>query len=208
MTSDGFDRLAVLVHEVRSPVAALASIADVFGTSSAGERSSLARLAASACAAIERIVADAAVTSIRPTEIDLVRLAEEAARAATLQGSDVRVAATGAVTARADPVRIRQALDNLLSNAARHAPGSEVVVVVERGGGDAVLTVSDSGPGIASRDQARIFEAGIRRGPGAGAGLGLAVARAIAVAHGGELTVASVPGRGSTFSLTLPTHEP
>jgi signal transduction histidine kinase len=158
--------------------------------------------------AIERIVTDATVTSIRPSEIDLVRLAEEAARAATLQGSDVRVAAAGAVTAHADSVRMRQALDNLLSNAARHAPGSEVVVVVERGGGCAVLTVSDRGPGIAPQDQARIFEAGIRRGPGAGVGLGLAIARAIAVAHGGALNVSSAPGKGSRFSLSVPAHGP
>jgi signal transduction histidine kinase len=204
MSADGFERLAVLVHEVRSPVAALAAIAGAFAAASAEERRSLAHLALGASRAIERIVTDAALSSIAPRDVDLVRLAEDAARGARLQGSAVRVVAATSATVVADPVRLRQALDNLLSNAVRHAPGEEVVIAVSARDGVAEMTVSDRGPGIAPEDRERIFEPGVRGGAGAGSGLGLALARAIAEAHGGTLTVVSRPGEGATFTLALP----
>jgi signal transduction histidine kinase len=204
MTADGLERLAVLVHEVRSPVAALAAIAGVFGGAGAGERRSLAELALGATRGIERIVRDATVASIVARDVDLVRLAEDAARGVRLQGSVVRVVAVTRATAVADPVRLRQALDNLLSNAVRHAPGEEVVIEVTASDHVAELAVTDSGPGIAPENRERIFEPGVRGGAGAGSGLGLALARAIAEAHGGTLTVASQPGEGATFTLAVP----
>ncbi len=202
--TEELERLAVLVHEVRSPVAALAAIADAFEGSSAGERRSLADLAAGACDGIERVVVDASVASIRREVVDLVRLAQDAAAGARLQGSTVRVVAPDTAPVSADPVRLRQALDNLLANAARHSPGEQVMLGVRTVDGFAEVAVSDRGSGIAREDQERIFDAGVRLGESAGAGLGLALARAIAEAHGGTLTVASHPGEGATFTLGIP----
>jgi two-component system OmpR family sensor kinase len=109
---------------------------------------------------------------------------------------------------RADPVRLRQALDNLLSNAARHAGEGEIVVEVGQADGVARVSVSDIGGGIPDADRQRIFEPGVRLGRAEGSGLGLSVARAIAEAHGGTLTVASRPGEGATFTLSVPMWEP
>jgi two-component system OmpR family sensor kinase len=204
MNGGGLERLAVLVHEVRSPVAALAAIEGAFARASAAERRSLTALAVGASRGIERIVADVAVSSIAPRDVDVVRLAEEAASGARLQGSVVRVVAPAGVTAVGDPVRLRQALDNLLSNAARHAPGGAVVIEVAAGNGMVEVSVSDRGPGIAPQDLERVFEPGVRSGAEAGSGLGLALARAIAEAHGGTLTVTSRPGEGATFTLAVP----
>jgi signal transduction histidine kinase len=201
------DRLAVLVHEVRSPVAALAAIAAVFGDASVdtSERRELAGLALGASRGIERIVADAAVSSIRLAPVDLGRLVREAAAAGSLLGSAVRAVVPGQATiVRADAVRLRQGLDNLVGNAARHARGEEVVITLEDTGHGVRISVSDRGPGVAAADRERIFERGVAVGEHAGTGLGLAVTRAIAVAHGGLLTVASTPGVGSTFTLSLP----
>jgi signal transduction histidine kinase len=208
MSEDGLGRIAVLVHEVRSPVAALTAIADAFGSADARERGSLAGLALGACRGIERLVVDAAVVSVRLEETDLVRLAEDAAAAAGLGGSDVRVVVLRSASVSADPVRLRQALDNLLSNAARHAGKGEIVVEVGRAHGVARVSVSDNGPGILEADRQRIFEPGVRLGHVEGSGLGLPLARAIAEAHGGALTVASRPGAGATFTLSVPVREP
>jgi signal transduction histidine kinase len=190
-------------------VAALAAIATVFaGSADPNERRTLAGLVLAACRGIERVVSDAAVSSIQVEEVDLARLVRDAASAASLHGADVRAdVGEGVASVEADPVRLRQALDNLVSNALRHAPGEAVSVAVEREDGIVRISVSDRGPGISEADQERIFEPGVRLGEElAGSGLGLPLARAIAVAHGGTLTVASVPGEGSTFTLALPTR--
>jgi signal transduction histidine kinase len=204
MTADSMDRLAVLVHEVRSPVAAIAAISEVFGTTREEDRRPLVGLATAACRAIERLVVDAAGVSIRLEEVDVARLVQDAASAARLGGSDVRVLDQRPVSVRADPVRVRQALDNLLANATRHAPGSEILVEVVQADGWTRVSVSDRGPGIPEADRERIFIPGVSCGDAEGSGLGLALARAIADAHGGTLTLESRPGLGATFVLALP----
>jgi signal transduction histidine kinase len=99
---------------------------------------------------------------------------------------------------------LRQALDNLISNAATHA-GGEIIVRAAAGRDEVVLSVSDTGSGIPPEEQERVFEAGVRLDPARpGSGLGLSVVRAIADAHGAVLSLESGPGRGSTFSLAFP----
>ncbi len=110
-----------------------------------------------------------------------------------------------------DSYRLRQALGNLLSNAVKYTPpGGEVCVSVQRQGGFAVFTVSDTGPGIAQSDLPHIFEryyqGSLSRGPES-AGLGLSITKAIVDAHGGELSATSQIGRGSAFVLRLPLEE-
>ena len=206
--SDG-DRLAFLVHEVRSPVAALSAIAEALAGRDLdeGTQRELAGLALAACRGIERVVGDAAVGSVRLEEVDVGRLVRESVAAAVLGGASVR-AAVAADLSRidADPLRLRQALDNLVANAVTHSPpGHEVVVIARVGEGEILLSVSDKGGGIPVEEQERILEPGVRLDTSRpGSGLGLAVARAIAEAHGGTLTVESVPGRGATFTLALP----
>jgi len=203
------DRLTFLVHEVRSPVAALSAIAEALadGDLDEGTQRELAGLALAACRGIERVVGDAAVGSVRLEEVDVGRLVRESVTATALGGASVRASvAEDLPLIEADPLRLRQALDNLVANAVTHSPpGGEVVVSVLVSGGEILLSVSDKGAGIPIEEQERIFEPGVRLATARpGSGIGLAVARAIAEAHGGTLTVESAPGEGATFTLVLP----
>jgi signal transduction histidine kinase len=206
-------RLAVLVHEVRSPVAALSAISETLleVESSTPERVELVRLAVAACRAIERLVVDAVTTSVRREEVDPAALVRETAAAASLSGARVEARVEGGLpTISADPVRLRQALDNLVANALTHSGQDAVVVVAASHSETGVeLFVSDTGRGIPIQEQERIFEAGSRLDPGRpGSGLGLAIARGIAEAHGGTLTVRSESGAGATFTIALPAAQP
>ena len=210
MTStDDTQRLAVLVHEVRSPVAALSAIAEAIADKSldGSERLELARLVISACRGIERVVLDAAIASVRLERVDVGALVRQVAAAASLVGMRVEPSvAADLPRITADPLRLRQALDNLVANALTHAGSDEEVSVTATSNGTYVLlSVSDSGSGVPLMEQERIFEAGVRLNPNrAGSGLGLAIARAIAEAHGGHLTVTSTPRVGATFTIALP----
>ena len=113
-----------------------------------------------------------------------------------------------------DHRRLEQALLNLVSNAQGFAPdGGTVSVGVAEHGLMTSWSVTDDGPGISEADQARLFERFFvgrndRSGPREGVGLGLPTALAIAQAHGGTIEVQSALGRGSTFTLVVPTAGP
>jgi len=203
------DRLAVLVHEVRSPVAALSAIAETVsdGDLDTELRDELVRLVVLACRGIERIVGDVAVASIRLEEVDPSALVRDVAVAARLRGwrVEAEIPALAAVTIEADALRLRQVLDNLVANAVVHG-GRDGVVQLRLGVDDRlVIEVIDYGPGIPAAELDRIFDVGVRlEADGPGTGLGLAVSRAIVEAHGGALTAASSPGEGTTLIVALP----
>ena len=200
------DRLAVLVHEVRSPVAALSTIAGA-ARAEDQELPRLMELATAACRSIARLLHDAAAASVELEDVDAGALVLAVVATAELRGARVRAAVqAGLPRLHADPLRLRQALDNLVANALVHAPaGDEVVVGAALQGGRILLSVSDRGDGIPLGEQARIFERGVRLDDARpGSGLGLAIGRAIAEAHGGTLSVESEPGSGSTFTIALP----
>jgi signal transduction histidine kinase len=109
--------------------------------------------------------------------------------------------------ADADPTRLREVLDNLLSNAIRYTPtGGEITVVAEREGpSDIRVSVRDTGRGLTAEELALIFERFHRSPDSRGSGLGLAIARDLVRAHGGEISAESEgPGRGTTVRFTLP----
>jgi signal transduction histidine kinase len=104
-----------------------------------------------------------------------------------------------------DPIRIRQVLMNLVENALRHTPsGGTVSIRLERVANDLVIRVADTGRGIAPADLPRIFDRFYKDPASRGSGLGLPIARGLIVAHGGQITAASQPGRGTTITVTLP----
>ena len=111
---------------------------------------------------------------------------------------------------RGDEEQLAQVVTNLTSNAVFHnRPGGSVRVAVTDDGGAAVLTVSDTGPGVAARDLPHIFERFYRGDPARSAaagrvGLGLAITKAIIDAHGGMIEVQSTEGKGSVFRVGLP----
>ncbi|GAA2528461.1 HAMP domain-containing sensor histidine kinase [Pilimelia columellifera] len=112
------------------------------------------------------------------------------------------------VTAQVDAMRFRQIVENLLSNAIKFSDAGGVITVrLTTDEADATVSVADTGVGIAAEDQHQIFEAyqqvrtADKRG---GTGLGLTLSRQLARAHGGDLTVQSALGLGTTFTLALP----
>jgi signal transduction histidine kinase len=108
----------------------------------------------------------------------------------------------------ADRDQILQVLLNLVRNALDAMPGGGTLAVrAARAAEGVAFTVSDTGPGIPPGDLARVFEPYFTTKPG-GTGLGLAIAHRIAEEHGGRLEVASEPGRGAAFTLTLPAPRP
>lgn len=201
------DRLAILVHEVRSPVAALAAVAEAVGdVEDVAAQRELVRLALGACAAIERIVTDIAVASVRPVPLDMDAFVSDVVAASALAGIvvDARVE-SGLPQVDGDPVRLRQAVDNLITNAVVHG-GGRIVLSAASSAAGVTVSVSDEGESVSTADAERIFEPRVRLDESrAGSGLGLAVTKAIVDAHGGTITVTSMPGRGSTFTITLPT---
>lgn len=118
---------------------------------------------------------------------------------------------TGESTVLGDRNRLRQVIDNLLSNVRTHTPGDAPVhVVVEPGDGVVEISIEDEGPGIAQDDQERVFERFWRADPGrvrsrGGTGLGLAIVTSLVQAHGGTVAVESEPGHGAKFTVRLPT---
>lgn len=106
-----------------------------------------------------------------------------------------------------DPVRLRQVILNYLSNAIKFSPAGGRVTVVMRHHADRLLVeVSDTGPGVDSSDQNRVFDEFVQL-PGrdrSGSGLGLAVTKLIVEAQGGEVGVRSIVGLGSTFYASIP----
>lgn len=119
-----------------------------------------------------------------------------------------------ATSAYIDPHRVRQVLDNLISNAIKYGKdGGTVTVGVTSDVDHAWLVVRDDGPGIAADELPRLFERfyrsdSVRKTSTHGSGLGLAISRDIVRSHGGEITVQSVPGEGSTFIVRLPQRAP
>jgi DNA-binding response OmpR family regulator len=115
-----------------------------------------------------------------------------------------------ALTINADPIRLRQILDNLVSNAVKFTPeGGEITIdAASDGEHHVLLSVADTGVGIAEEDQQRIFEEFQQVGEAAarlgGTGLGLALVRRLVQAHGGDIEVRSSPGLGTRFTVRLP----
>jgi signal transduction histidine kinase len=114
----------------------------------------------------------------------------------------------GAVPVSADATRLRQAIANLIDNAVKYTPaGGRAIVRAETLNGDAVLTVSDSGPGVPAAEQPRVWDR-LYRGDASrtqrGLGLGLSLVRAIVEAHGGRVALRNAPEGGAVFELRLP----
>jgi signal transduction histidine kinase len=113
---------------------------------------------------------------------------------------------------RANPIRIRQMLDNLVGNAIKYTPeGGRVRVWLSTEANQIVIRVEDTGPGIPSEEQSRVFEKFYRasnRPQGVeGTGLGLAIVKSVADSHQGRVWVESKVGEGSAFVVLLPAHE-
>jgi two-component system sensor histidine kinase BaeS len=157
-------------------------------------------------------LADAGKLRLHPGPVDVADLLEQIATVyrAAAAGLVLTVEVTGRPYLDADPVRLRQVVGNLLTNASRHTPaGGRVSLRAYADGDDVLIEVADTGPGIAPEHLPYVFDRFWRaeksrsRQTG-GSGLGLAIVRQLAEAHGGSAAVRSEPDRGATFVLRLP----
>jgi len=161
--------------------------------------------------------ADEGTAPLHREPVDLKQLVEETGETGELLAEDAGV--TMNVTAPGEPVivdvdasRMRQLMLNLLTNAVKYTPsGGRVTLWLEQENGRVRLGVSDTGIGIAPGDLPHVFDrfwradtARTRTSERPGVGLGLAISKWIAEAHGGTIEVQSRPGRGTTFTVTLP----
>ncbi len=151
---------------------------------------------------------------IHCAEVDLAALVGEAVHAArpTAEGSEIslKCQVPGVLPAVVDEQRMRQVLDNLVSNAVKYTrPGGSVDVVLRRVEDALEIVVSDTGIGIREDEAEQVFTRFFRGGEALqrqipGTGLGLSIVSSIVAAHGGVVTLDSQVGRGSTFRISLP----
>jgi two-component system, OmpR family, phosphate regulon sensor histidine kinase PhoR len=110
---------------------------------------------------------------------------------------------------RANPIRLRQVLDNVIGNAIKYSnTNGEIKIIIRCEGDQMILQVTDQGPGIPSTDQQHIFDK-FYRGSNIsseieGSGLGLAIVKTIVENHQGRIWVESAVGKGSSFFIVLP----
>jgi two-component system, OmpR family, sensor histidine kinase BaeS len=147
----------------------------------------------------ELAVADAGGIRLRCERVDLVAAIEQ-----VVKGT---IDAESRPIVLADPVRLAQIVRNLLTNAASYAP---VHVSVRSENGNAIVSVTDSGPGIPSAELEHIFERFYRLDPArsdGGAGLGLAIVRRLVELHGGRVWAENAPNGGAVFTFTIPSYD-
>jgi signal transduction histidine kinase len=219
--------LAVMSHELRTPLNAIGGYAEllelgIHGSVTPEQASALARIQRSQRHLLglingvlnyARVEAGAVHYAVEDVPLDETLATCEALTApqARARGLVLRVAGCeDGLAVRADREKAQQIVLNLLTNAVKFTePGGEVEITCHADAERVAVTVRDTGRGIAAHLQERVFEPFVqvdatRTRTQDGVGLGLAISRDLARGMGGDLTVASEPGRGSRFTLTLP----
>jgi signal transduction histidine kinase len=220
------DFLCVAGHELRTPLTVLRlQLASLLSSEAGAMRPRSERRLAALAGQTERLARLAermldvsqmgGRLTLRPERLDLSAVARDMvdslADVAASAGCNVTVLGDVGVTGCWDRDRLEQVMQDLLSNAYKFGRGAPVQVLVKGGHDGAQLVVRDGGPGIAPADHARIFERFERPASTdsyGGLGLGLWIARRIVEEHGGDIQVESAPGKGSTFTVTLPYSPP
>ncbi len=154
-------------------------------------------------------VAEAGALALHREQTDIADLVADAVASFQVQadaaGVELATKIDGALPqADIDPVRMREVLSNLLSNALRYTPRGGSVRVGASASEDRVhVSVGDTGPGIAADALPHVFDRFYKSEESRGAGLGLAIAKSLVVAHGGEIDATSVPGQGTGTEMRL-----
>ena len=209
--------LADVTHELRTPLSVIRGQAEAIADGVYPADADHLAPILDATATLDRLVDDLRtavqteagnlVLQTEPTDVgalvhDVVGSFRPQAESA---GVALSTEATGGIPpTEVDPDRMRQVIGNLLSNAIRHtARGGNVKVAVSSSGARVSLAVTDTGEGIPADLLPHVFERFVKGPNSTGSGLGLAIARDIVVAHGGDLTLRSAPGEGTTAVVTL-----
>ncbi|MBV8245389.1 MAG: HAMP domain-containing histidine kinase [Candidatus Eremiobacteraeota bacterium] len=201
-------------HELRSPLATIATVAQAARLQPPSEKDEALRTIASTALDASDLIGhlltlarepDAHALACEPVDLSVLvrQCVSEFTERAAAAGITIDVVAAP-VLVNGDARRLKELVRNLLDNALRHAR-ARVTVRSREDGRCACVDVSDDGPGVPDAEREKIFERFYRVEPGAeGSGLGLAITRWVARAHGGDVTLGGAPGSGACFITTLP----
>ena len=205
-------------HELRTPLTSILANLELLEEELAGEQRDMADSALRSSRRMRRLVGDLLLLAradagrdVTRAPVDLSAVAAEAAHEAGALSSDhpLSLDLPGRVTVTGVADDLHRLAGNLIENALLHTPaGTPVTVSVRREGNDAVLEVSDRGPGVPVDLREHVFERFARGGgdaaPSGGTGLGLAIVRAVTQSHGGTVELSDAEGGGARFVVTLP----
>jgi len=213
--------LAVVAHDLRNPLASISMTAAMLAEESLPPESRARMLVVMQRSSrmMDRLIGDlldvarleGGQLKVERRPVSLESIVRDAATTFATSASERGVALETRVpdervTIEADAMRLQQVIGNLLDNALRLTPaGGRVTLAARHEDERAIFSVEDTGPGIAAEDLPHLFDRfwqGTRQRRGS-AGLGLAIAKGIVEAHDGQLTVASTPGKGTTFEISL-----
>lgn len=218
--------LSLVTHEIKNPLTSIIGYAEIAAMDAASGKASetgsalrVIRTEANRILRLAEDLLDAARMeggrfTLQLEPVDFASLVEGVAkRYNATSPHPISIRAAGDLpSVECDRVRLEQVVENLLSNAVKYSPGEESIdVAVDAGGEEIRLEVRDHGIGIPPEKLSLIFERFYRveeEGQTVkGTGIGLYVSREIVRMHGGDITVASVPGHGSTFTVHLPVRQ-
>jgi two-component system sensor histidine kinase SenX3 len=220
------DFVANISHELKTPVGALSLLAEAIETAAddpetvthfAGRmRREASRLSTLVADLIDLSKLQDHQIDTASSEIDLDQMVtsalDDVQMLATAKEIEMVVGGTGNLKMRGNLDQLTSALRNLLTNAIHYShPNTRVAIGTRLVDGIIEISVVDQGIGISLADQDRVFERFYRVDPArsritGGTGLGLSIVKHVCAAHGGECTIWSQPGHGSTFTLHLPQH--
>ena len=211
---------AVVSHELRTPITVMLGNVDLMRDDDnltpeqTGRLDTIDRAAERMLALISSILTTDRDTSVPHEPVSLVSLLRESvtsfSAAARTRDQSLTLDIAGTFRLAGDAFRLRQLIDNILSNAVKYTPNGGTIRVSARTHDRQIeVSISDSGLGIAEEDIPHLFDDYFRAqeavGSGLpGSGLGMGIAKAIAEAHGGTIRVESTVGRGTTVTITLP----
>jgi signal transduction histidine kinase len=220
------DFTAAVSHELRTPLTSILGYLELIRDNDAVERSpeedAFLAVVQRNAERLMRLVSDlllvaeveSGMLALEIEDVDLGGLAAECVEAAqpVADGHQIRLSLNRGLSAqlRGDAIRLAQMMDNLVSNAIKFTPvDGHVTVSTTVRNGQAVFEVADSGIGVATSDQAQLFDRFFRTSAAVaratpGTGLGLTITKAIVDAHGGSIDVTSAVGVGTTFRVRLP----
>jgi signal transduction histidine kinase len=220
------DLIAAISHDLRTPLASIRAMVEAINDGVAADPETIARYLRATQGETERLARligdlfevsqiDSGALHLNVEPGSLHDLISDTIRSLSAQAEQRGIHLVGTVDPALpsipfDSARVQRVLDNLVGNALRHTPaGGEIEIRAAVIGDNVQVDVRDTGEGIPAHEQEHVFERSYRgeesrsRG-GGGAGLGLTIARGIVLAHRGQISVRSEPGKGTMFSFTIP----
>ncbi len=221
--------IGLVSHEFRTPLTSINGFVELLldeaGASLSDEHRTYLATVQRGSMRLDRLVNDLLLTAqlrgapldLQMTNTDAVEVARVAVESAQAHAGSAAIrlclsAPPHAIEIDADPIRLAQAFDNLISNAIKFTPGGgRVDVAVAQGDDRATLTVADSGMGMTAAEIARLFEPFFRTESAKriqGTGLGLPIVKSIVEGHHGTISITSKPKVGTSFAISLPLAHP